>query len=158
MLQWPCGRLGDSGRVPEQGGNGGRPAADRVVFGELTQAVWQPGDRDERGRDEGQREDDQEGDPRYHVGRAGDNAYERADPQHREREQTEDRESAERVGEAALDPPADNQTADDHDADPQGGGGELGGEMSEQEGRAVHGQGAEAGEDALAPVGGRGGG
>jgi hypothetical protein len=111
--------------VAEQRTNRGRPAADRVVFGELTQARRQTGDRNECRGDERQREDDQEGDARDHVGRAGDDADERADPQHRHCKQREDREGCEGVRRAALDTPADDQAADDHHGDGEYRGSQL---------------------------------
>ena len=64
-----------------------RPAADRVPFGDLAEPVGQAEIGTNVVGDEGQREDDQEGDPLDGVGRADDQADQRPEPEHRDREQ-----------------------------------------------------------------------
>ena len=123
----------DRGRVAELLAHGGRQRADRVPLRELLQPGGQAGDRDERARDEREREDDQEADAHHRVRRAHRDADEQPDPHHREREAEHQPVAGERVRDAVVDPPADDQAADAEDRDRDHHPGELGEHVADEE-------------------------
>ena len=120
MLQRPGGvRGGSPSGCRTASGSPRRQALIGLYSATSRSTAGQAADRHERAGDEGQREDHQKTIPWTASGERAITPSQRAEPEHREREQQQQREAGERVRRVAVDPPADDQAADGEHRDRQ---------------------------------------